>query len=172
MIPDQLQTANLFMRPFVVGDESAVHAYWKSDPGWEKFNKSVPSGFTERDANDFVAEMSGRDRNEQPHWALLHSETVVGVISLSFEAGYRTASVGYGIHADLRGRGLCVEAVKKILDSAFSEYPELGEIRAHTDKANSASIRVLQKMGFLEASHAGDGGQTFCLLRSDWGGSR
>lgn len=167
-LPDQLQTARLFMRPFVAGDGPAVHTYWKSDPGWERFNDSVPSGFSESDANNFVAEISGRDRSEQPSWALVHSDKVVGVVSLSFDEGHRTATLGYGIHADLRGRGLCIEAVQKILDCAFSRISELDEIRARTDRENTASIRVLKKMGFSGDSSANDDGLSFCLLRADF----
>ena len=93
MIPVELQTANLLMRPFAPGDGAAVYAYWRSDPGWERFNTSVPSGFTEKDANDFVAEMCCRRRSDQPHWALVHDNIAVGVVSLTFEEGHKAAIV-------------------------------------------------------------------------------
>ena len=135
MIPERLRTARLCMRPFVADDGAAVYAYWKSDPGWERFNESVRRGFSlDRMPASFVLEMSGRDRSSQPNWALVHDHSVVGVVSLSFAIDRTVASVGYGIHADLRGRGLCAEAVMKALDCAFSDYPELGEIRAFTHR--------------------------------------
>ncbi len=168
MIPDQLHTSNLTLRPFSAEDGSAVYAYWKSDPGWERFNISVPSGFTESDADDFVSAMCGRDRSEQPNWAIVHDDRVVGVVSLNFEAGHGTGSIGYGIHADLRGRGLCVEAATAALDSAFATYPALNEIRAYTHKDNHPSVRVVKKMGFIEETGGNDDGRTFCLLRSAW----
>ena len=177
MIPDKLQTANLFMRPFLEGDGTAVYTYWKSDPGWERFNVSVPSGFTENDADRFVAEMRARDRREKPSWAMVHDNIVVGVASLSFKQDHQTAILGYGICSDLRGRGLCNEAARRILDCAFAAYSELHTIRAHTDAANSASIRVLQKLGFSEEHTSGDSPSddgkslreaTFRLLRTEW----
>ena len=78
------------------------------------------------------------------------------------------ASVGYGIHAKLRGRGLCVEAVAEVLDRAFSEYAQLNEVDAYTDPANSASIRVLNKLGFAESPVAPEDGTKFCISRPDW----
>lgn len=169
MIPEHLNTANLHLRPFVYGDGLSVYRYWQSDSGWVRFNQSVPSKFTECDASDFVAEMASRDRNQQPNWALVHQHTVVGVVSLSFDNGHRTATVGYGIHAGLRGRGFCAEAVRLVMESAFAEYAELEQICAFTDQENSASIRVLEKLGFREKADASGAGRMFCLPRSDKG---
>ena len=167
MIPETLQTEHLTLRPFSSEDGSAVYAYWKSDPGWEKFNESVP-GFTESDASAFVAEMSHRDRGVQPNWAIVHDDGVVGVVSLNFDTGRKSASVGYGIHSRLRGRSLCVEAVEMVMACAFLEHPELDLINAFTDSRNSASIRVLKKLGFSECSNERESGSTFCITRSDW----
>ncbi len=149
MIPDQLETANLTMRPFLEDDAAAVLAYWKSDPGWERFNASVPSEFTMNDANVFVSEMCARSRKDRPSWAVVHRGLVVGVVSLSFEQDYRITVIGYGVHGDLRGRGLAVEAAQTVIDQAFARYAQLQKIRAHTDPENTASIRVLEKLGFL-----------------------
>ncbi len=177
MIPDRLLSANLLMRPFAIGDGSAVYEYWQSDPGWEQYNASVPSGFSKMNADNFVTEMCGRDRSEQPNWALIHDNIVVGIVSLTFEQDHRIVVIGYGIHADLRGRGLCAEAATTVLSYAFSSYPKLRMVRAHTDMANSASIRVLMKLGFSAQSFPSDGrngeGQSqgeavFCLKRDEW----
>ncbi len=169
MIPDHLNTTNLQLRPFVPGDGNSVYSYWKSDSGWVRFNESVPSDFTERDASDFVAEMAGRDRNLQPNWALVHQDRVVGIVSLSFDNDHRTATVGYGIHAGLRGRGFCAEAVRLVMENAFAEYGELEQIGAFTDQENSASMRVLEKLGFRENADTRGSGRMFCLRRSDVG---
>ena len=168
MIPDDFQTENLTLRPFASEDGPAVYAYWKSDPGWEKFNESVPSGFTEDDAEKFVAEMRRRDRADQPNWALVYDSKVVGVVSLSFEKERVSASVGYGIHARLRGRGLCAEAVEQVLEQAFRGYPELDAVHALTDARNSASIRVLKKLGFSEFADSREGDSSYRLSRADW----
>lgn len=175
MIADSMQTANLVMRPFSAGDGPAVYAYWKSDVGWEKYNESVPFGFTEQHANDFVMEMRARDRVMQPNWALVYDGVVMGVVSLSFNEDHHMALLGYGIHAELRGRGLVIEAVTEVLDCAFAHYPELDAIQALTDAENAASIRVLGKLGFVdvpehavESGETGKRGFTFRLMREKW----
>ena len=165
-IPKELQSANLMMRPFHIGDGPAVYEYWKSDPGWEQFNTSVPSGFTVKDAIDFVTEMSKRNRINQPNWALVHDDTVVGVVSLNFEKGHRSASLGYGIHAELRGRGFCAAAARQVLGLAFSTFPQLEKVLARTDPKNRASIAVLNKLGFSRLQSSAN--EVFCLLRSVW----
>lgn len=175
MMPERLRTATLSLRPFRDGDAPAVYAYWKSGPDWERFNASVPPGFSEDDAEAFVAEMRQRDRQAKPSWALLHQGTVVGVVSLVFEAGHRSAVLGYGIHARLRGRGLCGEAARCVVSVAFAAHRELQTILAHTDADNDASIRVLEKLGFSRERsdphgvEKSAGGPTFCLSRADWG---
>jgi hypothetical protein len=42
MIPDRLETSTLSLRPFSIEDDVAVFEYWQSDPGWERYNASVP----------------------------------------------------------------------------------------------------------------------------------
>lgn len=171
MMPERLRTATLNLRPFREGDAPAVYAYWKSDPDWERFNASVPTGFSETDAEAFVAEMRRRDRQAQPSWALLHQGTVVGVVSLTFEAGHRKAVLGYGIHARLRGRGLCGEAARCVVSAAFAAHRELQTVLARTDADNYASMRVLEKLGFSRESSdshgVAAGGATFHLARAD-----
>ncbi|MEM1433861.1 MAG: GNAT family N-acetyltransferase [Pseudomonadota bacterium] len=175
MLPDRLNTVNLTLRPFAAGDGAAVFQYWGSDPGWARFNASVPSNFTEADANSFVAELRSRSRADQPHWALVYHGDVVGVVSLTFDEARETATVGYGIHGALKGRGLCAEAVAAIVDLAFTTYPELKRINARTDSRNRPSQRVLEKLGFSRASargidlrgdRQGPHEALFCLARS------
>ncbi len=177
MLPHRLQTTNLMLRPFTANDADAVYAYWKSDPGWERYNASVPLDFTQFDAQRFVDEMCARSRVASPNWAIVHEGTAVGVVSLSFEQAHRVAVIGYGVHGDLRGHGLSAEAVREVLTKAFDAYPQLGKIRAHTNAENAASMRVLEKLGFSREgvlrSNQFVKGQfsdeaVFGLLREEW----
>lgn len=176
MLPELLATTHLTLRPFTTNDATAIYSYWQSDSGWERFNASVPSHFTENDAQLWVAGMIERSREDQPNWGIVHQDSVVGVVSLSFEQDHKVATIGYGIHGDLRGQGLSAEAAQIVINMAFSAYPQLQRIRAQTDAENFASIRVLEKLGFLQegtvrASQLVKGGfrdgAVFGLLRSD-----
>ena len=162
MSPKLLPTRRLVLRPFDRGDEDEVFAYWSSDPDWEKFNASVPSGFTLEDARLFVTEIIRRDRTTQPSWAIVHSNKVVGIVSLSYEHQHRSAVIGYGIHASLRGRGMVVEATKRVIRNAFEIHRQLGDLKANIDPENRASARVLEKLGFRQT------GAEYQLLREDF----
>jgi hypothetical protein len=68
MIPDQLETTNLTLRPFTEEDDGAVYSYWQSDSGWERFNASVLLLFTLNDAQLFVKDMVGRISRRSNLW--------------------------------------------------------------------------------------------------------
>ncbi len=149
MISGRLDTERLKLRPFTRADGSAVFDYWNSDPNWARFNDTVPAEYTETDAEKFVAELMSRDRESQPNWAVTLGGKVIGVVSLKFEQSHRIAAIGYGVHGAVRGQGLSCEAAKAVVEAAFGTYPRLWKIRAHTDAKNVASMRVLEKLGFL-----------------------
>lgn len=168
------------LRPFRRDDASAVLEYWRSDIGWPKFNVSVPTDFGEKDAINFAVEMSERDRESRPNWAIVYCGQVSGIVSLSFEQDHQICVLGYGIHGQLRGRGFSAEAVRAAIGIAFSSYDRLQRIRAHTDAENAASMRVLYKVGFIKEGILRKNqyvkGQLrdetiFGLLRSDWEGA-
>lgn len=148
MIPERLETERLALRPFGPADATAVFEYWSSDPGWARFNQSVPAEPTEKDAESFVAELISRDRESRPTWAAVLDERVVGLVALTFEQGHRVAVIGYGVHGAVRGQGLSGEAATVVIDGAFHSYPALRRVRAHTDAENVASTKVLEKLGF------------------------
>ena len=152
MLQDWIETAHLALTPFQKGDAADVYEYWSSDPGWERHNATVPQNFTRADAKRFVTEMLSRDRANRPNWAIHYEDSVVGIVSLTFEQDHRIAVIGYGMHAKLRGQGFAVEASSSVIGHAFESYPELHRIRAHTNSENRASHRVLEKLGF---SHEG-----------------
>ena len=149
MIRERLNTERLELRRFKEADGGAVFDYWNSDPDWPRFNASVPAECTEADAEKFVADRISRDPEIQPSWAVTLGGKVVGIVSLAFEQGHRIAVVGYGVHGALRGQGFSGEAARAVVDAAFSTYPTLRKVRAHTDARNMASRRVLEKLGFL-----------------------
>lgn len=177
MIPDNLETERLKLRPFVDEDAQAVFDYWNSDSNWSRFNRSVPEDFTLSDTMKFVTDMVSRIREDQPNWAIVLEDEVVGIVSLTFEQDHRIAVIGYGVHDKVRGKGYATAASKLVINQAFETYPKLRKIRAHTDARNAGSIRVLQKLGFsregvLRSNQYVKGEfvdeAIYGLLREDW----
>jgi len=75
----------------------------------------------------------------------------------SFEQQYRRAEVGYRLGREYWGRGLMSEALTALIQFAFDEL-ELIRLEADTDPRNTASIRLLERMGFVQEG----------LLRRRW----
>ena len=72
--------------------------------------------------------------------------------------------IGYGIDEQHRNKGYASEAVKALTEWAFSNSGELYFVTAQADPENTASIRVLQKNGFVPAGR-GDAGPLFASRR-------
>lgn len=76
----------------------------------------------------------------------------------------------FGLAPTVWGQGLAAEASRALLRYAF-ENLGFAEVRASTDTANQASLRVLEKLGMrLERTATVQGLETvfFSLRREDW----
>jgi RimJ/RimL family protein N-acetyltransferase len=62
--------------------------------------------------------------------------------------------IGYGLAAPVRGRGLGRETVAALV-AALADRPEVGSVLAEVDADNTASRRVLSRLGF-ELVETGD----------------
>jgi RimJ/RimL family protein N-acetyltransferase len=104
-------------------------------------------------------------------------DRIIGHATLfRWEQEQRRAEVGYSIRRDRWGRGLATEAVGTLIAFAFDRL-DLRRIEADSDPRNAASIRVLEKLGFLREGILRErwdlGGEIqdaviFGLLRSEW----
>lgn len=66
---------------------------------------------------------------------------------------FQNADVGWGVMADLVGRGLATEGARALLDYAFMPVPSglgLHRVQANVMPTNTASLRVARKCGFRE----------------------
>jgi RimJ/RimL family protein N-acetyltransferase len=85
-------------------------------------------------------------------WAIepLSNPEMIGTVGLlRFDFEHRRAEVGYEIARRWWGRGLTPEAVAAVIKYGFSVLG-LHRIEAGVLPGNDASVRVLQKLGFLE----------------------
>ena len=71
---------------------------------------------------------------------------------------------GYGISEAYQNNGYATEAVKAVLEWAFS-HPEVIAIEAETESENAASIRVLEKCGFALNGIIGEEGPRWAISR-------
>ncbi len=115
--------------------EPAAMRYW-SVPEHEHIDQTV--AFLEGmirsdDADDFVIEYQGRAVGKAGAWNL--------------------PEIGYILHPDLWGRGLATEAVKAVIAHLFAQHP-IPEVTAELDPRNHVSLKLLNKVGFIETGRA------------------
>jgi len=113
--------------------------------------------YTEAEGRRFLEELAQHKRGE-PGWfqfALELRETgeFVGDCGLNILAHEpRLARIGYTIARPHWNKGLATEAVRALVDYAFSTFP-LHRITASVDPRNGSSCGVLEKAGFVKEGH-------------------
>lgn len=173
-----LQTARMRLRPFTDTDADALFAlhsnahvlrYWDSAPWTEPARAQL-----------FLA--TCRQMEEQGSGARLAMErssdgTFLGWCGLSrWNPEYRSASLGYCLEESAWGQGYATEATGALLQWAFDTL-DLNRVQAETDTRNLASMRVLEKLGFVPEGTLREDcvvngevsdSHVFGLLRREW----
>ena len=134
------------LRPATFGDVEGFHdilsdphamAYWSTPPHQhiDETRKWVASmiGIKPGEGEDFVMELDGR---------------LIGKAGL-----YRFPEIGFILHPNAWGKGYAREALQAVLDRAFAVH-QLPSVEADVDPRNSASLRLLTGLGFLETRRA------------------
>jgi ribosomal-protein-alanine N-acetyltransferase len=140
-----IRTARLTLRHAQAGDLGDVHAmlsnpaamrYW-STPEHECIEQSrrwlegmINEG---SDSDDYLIEHEGR---------------VIGKAGM-----WRMPEVGYLVHPDFWGQGLAREAMQALIPHIFARH-QIDALTAESDPRNTASLRLLDKLGFRETGRA------------------
>ena len=74
------------------------------------------------------------------------------------------AEIGYGINDKYQNNGYATEAVKAVLEWAFTN-PNVTAIESETELENAASKRVLEKCGFVLNGKIGEEGPRYTITR-------
>jgi ribosomal-protein-alanine N-acetyltransferase len=142
-----VRTARLNLREFVATDFHAVHAY-SSDPRVTRFLFFGP-----RDAestSEYLEELLASQR-EQPRTRFelaveeIASQRLIGACDLSFVES-NVVDLGYMLAAEKWGQGYATEIALALAEAAFRDL-RVQRVISTVDVNNSASIRVLEKIG-------------------------
>jgi RimJ/RimL family protein N-acetyltransferase len=144
-----LDTERLRLRPFGQADAGALFAlhsdahvlrYWDSPP-WRDPARAQP--FIEKCrqmADGGTGVRLAVDRRDEG--------TFIGWCSFTrWDPGFRSGALGYIFTSASWGHGYATEAAGALLDWAFDTL-DLNRVQAETDTRNTASARVLEKLGF------------------------
>ncbi|ASR37955.1 GCN5 family acetyltransferase [Prauserella marina] len=173
-----LHTARLRLRPFADDDaddlfalQSNAHVlrYWDS-PAWKDRSRIARfmNGCRQM-ADEGTGVRVAIERNSDQAFA--------GWCTFnSWNPDFRSASLGYCLNEESWGHGYATEAARALLGWAFDAL-DLNRVQAETDTRNTASARVLEKLGFVREGTLredcivnGDVSDTWVygLLRRDW----
>lgn len=145
-----LKTERLVLRPFRHGDVGAAFDFF-ADREVMHFSLHGPHP-SHKQTEDFIATNINRQaRLGFSIWAVIEtaSDTLIGMCGLAeFGHGVTGIELAYRLRRDRWGRGYATEAGRAAVDHAFGPLA-LDRLIAAVEPANTASIRVLEKCGFV-----------------------
>ena len=176
----KLETPRLILRPFADSDTAAFVAY-RCEKEVAKYQSwDVP--YPEKEAIAFIAAMKLAKPGILGEWYQLAIELkatgeMIGDCAFCVLADDgKQAEIGFTLAPKHQGKGYGTEAVKRSLDYLFTEY-NLHRVRANCDPANTASVKLLQRVGMRCEGHfikslwfkgAWTDELWFAILRDEW----
>jgi ribosomal-protein-alanine N-acetyltransferase len=153
MLP--IETERLTVRSFEAEDWTALLAYMSQS---EVVRYLPEEPFAEMQARQFInkvveAERDGDDLPEKMAVILKSSGSLIGHLVFEvYNRRYRTWEIGWVFHPAYHGQGYATEASEALLSHGF-ESLNLHRVIATCDPRNSASYRIMEKLGMRREAH-------------------
>ncbi len=152
----EIRTARLLLRRPRLDDLEAMFEMM-SDPVAMRYWSTLPHA--DREVTRLWLEQKiARTADGGEDFVIEHEGRVIGDVG----AG-RLPDFGFMLRQDCWGKGFATEASRAFIDHAFRNTAAT-ELRADVDPRNTASLRVLDRLGFVETGRAE---RTF-LLGDEW----
>lgn len=152
----QIRTARLVLRRAVPPDLQAFHAILSSPLAMRYWSTLPHASMAQSESwfqDQFFSGVATRDE-----WVIEYEGRPVGCIGI-----WNMPEVGFILDPAVWGKGVGSEAAAAFLHYAFATYP-LDSIKADVDPRNAASLKLLQKLGFVVTGTAEN---TF-LIGDEW----
>lgn len=156
--PPCIEGERLRLRPYRADDVDAVYALY-SDPAVTRY-WSHPAWTTRQQAEEYIAARLSLETPAVHAWCVAEraGDAMIGTTTLfSLSGPHRRAEIGYSLLSAHQGQGHALEALQLALSHAF-DVLGLERIEADIDPRNSASIRLVERLGFRREG----------LLRQRW----
>ena len=137
-----LETARLVLRAPRLEDAKTI-AMLANDRRIAENTARIPHPYKLADARDFVATVNLA--SETVFLITLANETVIGACGITQDG--KTNEIGYWLGARHWGKGYATEAVRAVIDHAFTDL-NCEALQSAARVTNPASRRVLEKCGF------------------------
>ncbi len=145
VLPPTIETVRLLLRPHRFEDVDEVAAYAASEE-WSRY-MPIPYPYGRENAEEWLSQQKLRDRETHGAWAIAFNGRVIGGVDLILTPATNAGFLGYAIAPSEWNNGFSTEAVGAVVDIAFENIPELVRIWAWADSRNTASLRVMEKLG-------------------------
>lgn len=169
-------TERLIIRPVAVSDTEDIHKY----AGDKEIDMMLflPNDTIEQTV-EFVRNSVREWTNENPsirEYVIIYNDNIIGGIDLETldESAYE---IGWVLSKDYRNKGFVTQAGKALIGYAF-DVLSARKVIAHCDIRNSASEKVMKKLGmtliddsgtrFYEKTGVTSGELTYCIDNSDY----
>jgi RimJ/RimL family protein N-acetyltransferase len=144
-----IATERLVLRRFRSSDAPTLSAY-RSDPDVARY-QSWSAPYTLDKARAAVAALALGDP-EEPGWfqyaiELTADRVLIGDIGVDLHENLMQAEIGFTLDRAYQKRGYGAEAVRGLLDHLFT-VRGLHKVSAEADARNTASARLLERVGF------------------------
>ena len=151
-----LETARLRLRPFTRGDVDAVYDYrQREDVARYLFDNAMSRETCAEAVQLRINQLSFEDEGDRIVLAAERCETgdVIGEVSLIWRsAEARQGEIGYIFNPRVHGQGYATEAAVALIGFGF-ETLDLHRIFARCDPRNTASFRVMERVGMRREAH-------------------
>ena len=173
---ETIRTKRLLLRPLTLADAEAFFRY-RSLPEICRFQSFQPK--THAEIETFLRANEQTSPDVPGTWrqlaVCLRDGTLIGDIGLHTLDEYQL-ELGYTLAPEQQGKGFATEAVLAVLGQAFSVWNK-HRVTASVDPENRASIRLLERLGFVPEAHFRKSYRTnsewvddcvYALLCEDW----
>lgn len=140
-----IQTERLILRRYRQSDLQDLHEYL-SDPEVVKFEPYLP--MTMEQAQENLAWRISTD--EMIAMELKDTGKMIGNVYLG-KRDFDTMEIGYVMNRAYWGKGYAAESCNALIDQAFANG--IHRIYAECDPKNTASWRLLERLGFRQEAH-------------------
>jgi len=147
-------TERLKLRPVSIDDKETVFRY-RSDSDTNKYQGWIPENI--KDVEEFIGKTATEPDLPGTWFQLViiekRTDSIIGDIGIHFlNTDNKQVEIGYTLDRDYHGKGYAKEALIRVIDYLFNDLKK-HRITASIDPKNTASIKLVEKLGFRKEAH-------------------
>jgi RimJ/RimL family protein N-acetyltransferase len=149
MLPLRIECRSCLLRSWRMEDKPALLRHADNRNLWRNIHDRFPNPYLEADADAWLGRVAAEPPPEGIYAIDIAGEAVGGVgVERHLDVRRCSAEIGYWLAETCWGRGIATEAVRALTVAALAE-PDLWRLEAGVFAWNTASMRVLQKAGYV-----------------------